>query len=282
MTGVTWGGPGTARPASLARYVAGVSVTVAAVVSQYFVPELVPASRLLYGNLAGSLAIVYGIPVLAFAALVGLGPLRAWRDRMGVAAWHGLGWYGALSVLGVVLTVVLVAIYRGVDPSALSLLTRPNPAIQQAESDPWFFVGLSFVVGAFEETIFRGWIFGYWKDRPGSWLVPATWTSAVFAGVHLYYGLTYGAISPVFYTLLFLLGFAFAAAYRFSGGNLVVPALLHGAHDAAGYLGLISPEAGVVALYAVILLGFLLAIVEFFRAKGDPLAPIGPPVPPVP
>jgi membrane protease YdiL (CAAX protease family) len=263
-------------PAHPGRYAAGVLVTVLAVLSQYFVPPLLPASKVLYGNLAGGLVVVYGIPVVALSLLLGAAPLRAWKQRMGLAAWHGLAWYGALSVLALGVTFVLVIVYTLADPSALHLLTRPNPAIQQAQSDPWFFVGLSFAVGAFEETIFRGWIFGYWRGRSGSWLVPAVWTSAVFAGVHLYYGLTYGAASPIFYSSLFLLGFAFAAAYRFSGGNLVVPALLHGAHDAAGYLSLVSTEAGLAALYLLILVGFVIAIVEYFRGRPDPLRPIGP------
>jgi len=64
------GGPG-----AIVRYAVGVATVVLAITSQYFVPELWPASRLIYGSLAGDVAIVYGVPVVAFALLVGAGPL---------------------------------------------------------------------------------------------------------------------------------------------------------------------------------------------------------------
>jgi len=261
--------------ASTGRYALGVAITVAAVLSQYFVPVEWPATRVLYGNLPGDLFVVYGIPILAFLALVGSGPLRAWRGRMGDAAWEGVRWYGALSILALAVTLGLVLLYEAIDPSALTLLNRPNPALEAARGNPWFFVALSFAVGAFEETIFRGWIFGFWSDRGGSWLLPATWTSAVFAGVHLYYGTTYGAASPLIFPTLFLLGFAFAATYRFSGGNLVVPALLHGVNDASAYLSLISPVAGVALHYGLVLVGGVVALVAYLGPDAPPIRPIG-------
>jgi len=264
--------PRGGAPVSIGRYALGVAVTVGAILSQYFVPQTVPASRILYDNLPGDLFVVYGIPVLAFAALVGAGPLRDWRRRMGVAGWEGLRWYGGLSLLALLITIVLAAIYAVVDPSALNLLNRPNPALQQAAGDPWFFVGFSFVIGAVEETIFRGWIFGYWRDRPGSWFVPATWTSVVFAGVHLYYGATYGAAYPLIFPSLFLTGFAFAAAYRFSGGNLVVPALLHGASDAAAFLTLVSLELGLALHYLIIGVGGLICLLHYASGSDRPPA----------
>jgi len=264
--------PAATPPPSTTRYVVGVVVTVLAVLSQYFVPETIPSTLILYGNLPGDLFVVYGIPVISFALLIGAGPLRRWRARMGTATWEGLRWYGGLSLLGLVITFVLLIVYSLVDPSALGLLKNQNPAITQAQSDPWLYVGLSFVVGAFEETIFRGWIFGYWMGRGGSWVGPAAWTSAVFAGVHLYYGTTYGAASPLIFPTLFLLGFAFAATYRFSGGNLVLPALLHGENDASAYLQLINGTAGLVLHYAVVLFGGLIALIAYLRSDTSPPA----------
>jgi membrane protease YdiL (CAAX protease family) len=259
MTGFSPGPPpawGEARPtASRRRYWAGVLITVAAILSQYFVPELVPATLVLYGNLAGDLLVVYGIPVFAFLLLVGAGPLRDGLHHLGRATNEGLSWYGMLSLLALLVLVVLVVLYDLVDPSALQLLQRTNPALAQATSDPWLFVALSFLVGAFEETIFRGWIFGYWRDVPGSWIGPATWTSVVFAGVHLYYGFTYGAASPLIFPTLFLTGFALAATYRYSGGNLLVPALLHGENDASAYLTIPLGWVGDAIHYGVILVG---------------------------
>ncbi len=270
--------PKPVAPASLGRYATGVVVTVLAVLSQYVVPQSVPATRVLYGNLPGDLFVVYGVPVLAFSLLVGAAPLRDWRRRMGLATVEGLRWLGALALLALLITLVLVAVYRAIDPSALGLLNRPNPALEQARGNPWFYVGFSFVVGAFEETIFRGWIFGYWRDRPGNWLWPASWTSAVFAGVHLYYGATYGAAAPLIFPSLFLLGFAFAATYRFSGGNLVVPAALHGAWDASAYLTLVSTEVGLLVHYLLVLVGGVVALVVHLRRNGPERS--GPPAGP--
>jgi membrane protease YdiL (CAAX protease family) len=267
------------HPAPLGRYFLGVFITVFAIVSQYFVPEVFPATNILYGNLPGDLFVVYGVPILAFAFLVGGAPLRDWNRRMGLATWHGLRFYGLLTLLALAIYFVMAIVYEIVDPAALQLLNRPNPALEQAAGNPWFFVGFSFVIGAFEETIFRGFIFGYWRDRSGPWMVPAVWTSVVFAGVHLYYGTTYGAAAPLIFPGLFLLGFAFAATYRFSGGNLVVPALLHGAHDAASFLSPISEEWSLIASYSLVLVGALIGLIHYLRNDSAPQVPIGPPSP---
>ena len=257
------------RPgAPLGRYALGVAITVGAILSQYVVPETFPATLVLYGNLPGDLFIVYGIPVLAFALLVGGAPLRDWAARMRLATVEGLGWYGGLSLLSLLVLLVLVIVYLAFDPSALSLLNRPNPALEQARGNPWFFVGFSFVVGAFEETIFRGWIFGYWRDRPGSWVVAATWTSLLFALVHMYYATTYLAAAPLIFPGLFLLGFAFAATYRYSGGNLVVPAALHGAQDALAFLTIVPGPLAALGLplhYVLVLAGSLVFLIVYLR-----------------
>ena len=273
-------GAGAAPPrsdAGLVRYFAGVAITVVAVLSQYYVPYAWRASRAVYGSFAGDLLVVYGVPIVAFAVLVGPAPLTAWRRRLGRATWEGLAWYSALFWLGLLLVLVLVIVYEIIDPAALQFLSRSNPALAQAKSDPWFFVGFSFVVGAVEEVIFRGWIFGYWNGRGGSWLVPAAWTSAVFAGVHLYYGFTYGPAAPLIYPTLFLAGFAFAATYRLSGGNLVVPALLHGQMDATAFLGAI-PGWGGIALalrYGLVLVGAAVAAVGYFAPERLGTPPLG-------
>ncbi len=253
-------------------------VTVTAIVSQYFVPQLVPGSRVVYGNLPGDLLVVYGVPIVAFSLLAGAAPLRNWSRRARVAVREGFAWYGALSILALVVILVLGFFYATFDPAALKLLTRPNPALEQAEGNPWFFVGFSFVVGAVEETIFRGWIFGYWRERPGSWVVPALWTSALFAGVHLYYATTYGIATPLIFPELFFAGLAFATTYQFSGGNLVIPALLHGAQDATAYLTLVSPlwqDIGLATHYTIILGGGLLFLVLYLRDREPPPEPSG-------
>jgi membrane protease YdiL (CAAX protease family) len=256
---------------SVYRYAAGVVITVVAILSQYFVPQTLPPAQALYDNLPGDLFVVYGIPVLAFAVLVGGGPLRNWRRRMRLATVEGLGWYGVLSLVSLLVLFGLAIVYEILDPSALQQLDKPNPALTQARNNPWFWVGFSFVVGAFEETIFRGWIFGFWRNRSASWVGPAIWTSAIFAGVHLYYGQTYGTAAPLVFPGLFLIGFAFAATYQASGGNLVVVALLHGVNDASAFLTLINLDAGLGLHYAVILVGAVIGLVWFTRAQRGPL-----------
>lgn len=264
-------------PAAL-RYVAGVAITVLAIASQYVVPVAWPASRFVYGNLVGDLAVVYGLPILGFVLLVGLEPLRRWKASLARATGVGLGWYGGLSLLSVLVSVVLVLVYAVLDPGALHLLEQSNPALRSAASDPWLYIALSFLVGACEETIFRGWIFGAWLRRVRGWLLPAVVSSAVFAGVHLYYFTAYGAASPFFYQQLFLLGFAFAATYRASGGNLLVPAVLHGLNDAIAFASVLSPGAEIAAHYLFIVAASLVGLVYWLRT--DRAAP--PSVPPAP
>ena len=248
-------------------------MVVLTIASQYVVPGFWPASRLVYGSFLGVVGLVYGVPVVVLAVLLGSGPLRHWRTNLRGAAVEGLGWYGAMSLLAALVIVTLETVYAVVDPGALRLLERPNPALQAAAGDPWLYVGLSFVIGAFEETIFRGWIFGYWSGRSRSWFLPAILSSALFAGVHVYYGVTYGVASPVPYSAVFLDGFAFAATYRGSGGNLVVPAALHGATDATAFLTLISVNLGFGLHWLLVLLGAVLGLVFYARLSSSTAAP---------
>jgi len=262
---------------ALEGYAIAVGVTVVAILSQYFVPELLPSANALYGNLPGDLGVVYGIPIAAFATLVGAGPLRRWYGSMETAAYQGLLWYAGLSLLAIGVTLGLGIVYLSIDPSAIHLLNRPNPALTQAAGDPWFWVGFSFVVGAVEETIFRGWIFGFWSARARDWLVPATGSSAIFAAVHLYYGTTYGIAAPLIFPSLFFLGFAFAATYQRSGGNLVVVAILHGAYDASAFLfAYINPGAGLALRYLPVLVGAVLLLLAIPGGGGPVAAPAEP------
>jgi membrane protease YdiL (CAAX protease family) len=249
------------------RYIAGVAVTVVAVLSQYFVPELWPATLVVYGNLLGDVLVVYGVPIATFAVLVGAAPLRRWRASLATATWEGLQWYGGLSLLALVVVFVLTVVYEIVDPAALKLLSRLNPLSQEATGNPWFYVAFSFPAGACEEVIFRGWWFGAWRTRGRGWLGPATWTSAIFAAVHVYYGTTYGIAAPLISPVLFLLGFSFAATYEYSGGNLLVPALLHGEYDASAFLYLIAKGPGLLARYVPVLVGLAILLVQFLRPK---------------
>jgi membrane protease YdiL (CAAX protease family) len=269
--------PPAAVPPSLVPYLLAVVITAVAVLSQYFVPPLVPSAAWLYQSAISGYSIVYGIPILSFLLLVGTGPLQRWRADLGPSALPSLGWYGALSAISLIVTFVLLLAYLALDPGALDLLTRQNPVITAAQSDPWFWIGFSFVIGAVEETIFRGWIFGYWVQRGSRSLwFHAIWTSAFFAGLHLYYGATYLQAAPLIYPQLFFLGLAFSLAVRSSRGNLVWVALLHGATDAISFYSIVNQDAAAVLHYALIGVGAVVAIVLWVRAQPAPPAPYYP------
>jgi membrane protease YdiL (CAAX protease family) len=269
--------PGPAAP--LGRYVAATVITVAAILSQYVVPEAVPGAAAIYGTLIGSFAIAYGIPLTAFALLVGVGPLRHAVRGSGRGLLEGLRWYGLLTLLALFLSLIALVVIIALQPSAANALSRPTPIVRAAQADPWLWVALSFVVGVVEETIFRGWIFGYWLTRsPGNWRIHAAWTSVLFASVHVYYALTYGIVFVVPAIVLVLDGLAFALAFRDSGGNLVGVSFVHGWNDATAFVALALPTLGLGLHYAVVLVGAILALVVYVRGRmrspTEPLRPI--------
>jgi membrane protease YdiL (CAAX protease family) len=263
--------PAAEPVASLAAYVAAVAITVLAILSQYFLPQSVPALRPVYATLATDLLVVYGIPIVAFVLLVGLGPLRRFFANTGSAVVEGLRWYGAMSILGLLAAFTIVAILAAIDPSAVAQLSKLSPPLVAAESDPWFWVGFSFVIGIIEETIFRGWIFGYWLLRsPSHWLAHAVWTSLLFASMHLYYGSTYGFASGVAFAELFFAGLGFAFAVRYSRGNLLIVGLLHGAHDALSFSTLVWKPYGEDLYYLLILAGAIVFLIVYSMRTRQP------------
>jgi membrane protease YdiL (CAAX protease family) len=230
------------------------------------------------------LLIVYGIPILAFLLLVGLQPLRRFFANTGSAVVEGLRWYGAMSILGLLAAFTIVAILAAIDPSAVAQLSKLSPPLIAAESDPWFWVGFSFIIGLVEETIFRGWIFGYWLlKKPSQWFAHAVWTSALFASMHLYYGSTYGFASGVAFAELFFAGLGFAFAVRYSKGNLLIVGLLHGAHDALSFSTLVWKPYGEDVYYFLILAGAIvfLVVAALRSREPQPMVPWQPgPAPP--
>ncbi|MCI4334167.1 MAG: CPBP family intramembrane metalloprotease [Thermoplasmata archaeon] len=266
--------------ASLGAYALATVITVFAVISQYFLPSWLPGTRWVYGNLPGDLAIVYGVPILSFLLLVGTAPLRHWQERMGHASVEGLRWFGLYSLLALLLSFIALILYQALDPAAVRQLSRSVPVVQGAAGNPWFWIALSFAVGAIEETIFRGWIFGYWLSRfPGQWQRAAIGSSLLFAGVHLYYWGTYGVIAPVPLITLTMLGLAFSWAMALSGGNLVIVALLHGAFDATSFYSLVNLDVALALHYGLVLLGLGVAAAVAIRQRTRPRAPRYAPVP---
>jgi membrane protease YdiL (CAAX protease family) len=269
--------PPVRTPAPLSAYAAAVFVTVFAILSQYFLPQLVPALRPAYSTIPSVFGIVYGIPVLAFALLVGIDPLRNWADQMGKSIVEGFSWYGSLTILALFLSIIILGILVAFDPSATSTLSQPTPVVKTAEMDPWLWVVLSFPVGILEETIFRGWIFGYWLQKsPANWKFHAAWTSLLFAGMHVYYALTYGIVFIIPALLLVIDGLAFAIAMRESGGNLVTISFLHGWNDATAFVALAMLDLGLALHYLVVLIGALLMLVVYARSRAQRVESLRP------
>jgi membrane protease YdiL (CAAX protease family) len=132
-------------------------------------------------------------------------------------------------------------------------------------------IAFSFlVVGPSEEYLFRGFVFGgllnIFKGR--HWLLLALLSSMFFASVHLYYAIVYGVASAIQFADLITFGMAMAATYYVSGGNLLVPAMIHGAYDATGYLGVAtSSDIGAQLREVMILTGLIIAVFVFTRRK---------------
>jgi membrane protease YdiL (CAAX protease family) len=249
--------PRLRRDSDLKRaYFIGLFIIFASAYSQYLVGGL--------GLIRGML-LVYGVPLLAVSSLWGSTIIRRAFNHMVTALKLGVGFFGAFTLLGLLMGTLIFYILVTLDPAAVNLLHRPNPVLNISPEYAEIMVLLSFVViGPVEEYLFRGFIYGgllnLFGDR--NWLSLAFISSILFAAAHLYYAFVYGIASLIQFTDLVTFGMAMAATYYLSGGNLLVPALIHGAYDATGFIGIaVSPDVGVLLRGSMILIGILVAIV---------------------
>ena len=98
-------------------------------------------------------------------------------------------------------------------------------------------------------------------------------SSILFATVHLYYAFTYGVASLIPFVDIVAIGMAFAITYYRSGGNLLIPALIHGVYDATGFLAVaISSNLGLYLRGLLIFIGIIVAL-TLFRRHG-PIKPL--------
>lgn len=159
------------------------------------------------------------------------------------------------------------------NPRALSLLHRPNPVLSTSPELAWLMVLAStLVVGPAEEYIFRGFVYGGLLSLLGvrHWLGFAFVSSVLFAVAHVYYALVYGVASLVPFSDLVIFGMAMASVHYLSGGNLLIPALIHGVYDATWFLGVAtSPGVGAALRLAMIGVGLGVAVVFFVRRVGS-------------
>ncbi len=242
------------------RYLIGLSVIFASAYSQYVTRE--------FGPILGML-IIYGVPVWVVSYLFGTNIMKTAFQHTYAALKVGLGLFGLFALLGLVAAALILSLTVMLDPQAENLLNRPNPVLHIPPKFAWVMIGLSMLlVGPAEEYIFRGFVFGGLLNVFGGrhWFALAFFSSALFAAAHLYYALVYGIASLALFSELVSLGLAFAITYHVSGGNLIVPAVLHGVYDATGFLGIAaSPQIGMVLRTSLMLIGVLLALGFFAR-----------------
>ena len=156
------------------------------------------------------------------------------------AAKFGLGLFGVLIVISLLLSIIALAIITHFDPHAANLLNKPNPVLNVPSNVAWLMIPVSIlVVGPAEEYLFRGFIYGGLLSisKGRYWILLAVVSSVMFASVHAYYALTYGIASVLPFIDLITFGLAMSITYYWSGGNILVLALIHGLYDATDFLG---------------------------------------------
>ena len=248
----------SSKPITKARYLFGLVIILCASYSQYVFGG--------FGPVVGFL-VVYGIPIVVVSILWGRAIIRRAAKNTRVASKFGLGFFGAFAALGLLVSYAIIFVLTNFDPAALKLLNRPNPVLNVSPEYAWIMVGVSFlIVGPAEEYLFRGFVFGgllrLFKNR--HWLALSIVSSVFFAAVHLYYGLVYGIASAIAFTDLVTFGMAMCVTYYLSGGNLLVPAVVHGAYDATGFLGVAaSSQIGAVLRVLMTLVGIGVALSLF-------------------
>jgi len=248
----------SSKPITKARYLFGLVIILCASYSQYVFGG--------FGPVVGFL-VVYGIPIVVVSILWGRAIIRRAAKNTRVASKFGLGFFGAFAALGLLVSYAIIFVLTNFDPAALKLLNRPNPVLNVSPEYAWIMVGVSFlIVGPAEEYLFRGFVFGgllrLFKNR--HWLALSIVSSVFFAAVHLYYGLVYGVASAIAFTDLVTFGMAMCVTYYLSGGNLLVPAVVHGAYDATGFLGVAaSSQIGAVLRVLMTLVGIGVALSLF-------------------
>lgn len=163
---------------------------------------------------------------------------------------------GWLVIFAAIVAISIVVQLVGAQPAE-------NQAGQVAEEIPALIppliVAMFLVVGPSEELLYRGVVQGRLRESfgPAAAIVMA---SAIFAAIH-WAALTGGAVGRLTtIAILFVPSLVFGAVYEYTG-NLVVPALLHGLHNAVVlailYAGLVLAEEGGAAVVAGVAVGAL-------------------------
>ncbi len=249
------------KPATRRQYLIALTVVFTAAYAQYLIPGL--------GPITGAFS-VYGISIATVSLLYRTRIVRRAFHRTGLALKLGLALFGIFALLGVLLSVAVFYAMLAADPSATKLLNKPLPLLNVPPDLAWIMVWVSlFVVGPAEEYIFRGFVYGGLLNLFGGrhWFLLAFVSSMLFALAHLYYAAVYGLASIMLFIDIVAIGLALSITYYLSGGNLFIPALIHGAFDATGFLAVaVSTEVGLGFRGLLTLAGLILAMVLAHRS----------------
>lgn len=183
---------------------------------------------------------VYGLPLFIVSLVWGKEIISKALGHMCNALKYGLIYFGIFTVIGLSAGILIVIILTVFDPAAVNLLHKPTPVLQVSPEFAWLMTAFSFLaVGPSEEHLFRGFVFGGLMNiaKGKHRLLLALVSSLFFASVHLYYAVVYGVASLVEFADLITFGMAMASTYYVSGGNLLIPAIIHGGYDATGFIG---------------------------------------------
>jgi membrane protease YdiL (CAAX protease family) len=241
-------------------YFTGLAIIFLSAYSQYFVEG--------YGPITGAL-VVYGIPIIWISVFYGPEILsRAFKNNS-LALKYGIGYFGAFALLGSIISGIIIVVLTALDPNALESLNHANPVLHVPRKLAWIMVFVSLVfIGPAEEYIFRGFVYGGLLKlfHNHHWIFLAFISSVLFAVVHLYYLVIYGLASLIPFVEIVTIGMALGFAYYLSGGNLLIPSLIHGAFDATGFIAeAISEEVGITLRFSMILVGLLVALMMYRR-----------------
>jgi uncharacterized protein len=261
------------KPLSKILYIVGIVVIFLAVYSQYFVT---------LGAVTGYL-VVYGIPIVVISLFFGKEIFSRAAKNNKEAVKLGFSLFGALSVIAFLLILVVLAILLQVDPKAVDLLNKPNPVLNVPPNKAWILIVISIlVVGPAEEYIFRGFMYGGLLNitKGKHWLPLAIISSLMFAGVHAYYAVTYGVASSLAFIDLVAFGVGMCITYYWTGGNILIPAIIHGLYDATGFLAVATTTTiGTIARLILMAIGIAFAIIYLPKKIRVTPAPITSPYP---
>lgn len=247
----------------IVKYLIGATVIVACIISQY---------AFNVRDFLQQIILIYIVPSIAILFLDGKNIVLNSYRNFKAALKYGLGYFGIFSAIGFALAFILIITIFALDPNSQQIINRPNPLLNISPEFAWSMIFLSLImVGPFEEFLFRGFMFGKLKEILGNvhWIYPAVISSLIFTVVHFYYYIIFGNIALVQFSQLMMFSIGMCGAYHMSGGNLIVPAFLHGALDATSFLMIAIPNffIGLNLKLLLILVGIFVGIFSILGKK---------------